>query len=122
MKAATSGPPRQLPIQGELSGYMIKHGAGLLESLSIKHGQIHTMLHVSMALEDPVKITTLRVTNKGSTKRQLTITSYVEWVLGVSRDLTQQYVHTSFDQESMIACSARISSISNMRIRSVSSR
>jgi cyclic beta-1,2-glucan synthetase len=85
------------PIR-EMSAYVIKHGLGY-SSFEHEHGQIRTMLHVSMALNDPVKITTLRVTNTGTTKRRLTITSYVEWVLGVSRDLTQQYVRTSFDQE-----------------------
>ena len=86
------------PIR-EMSEYIIKHGTGY-SIFEHQHDVIHTALRVAMALEDPVKVTTMRVTNTGTTRKQLTVISYVEWVLGVSRDLTQQYVHTSFDKES----------------------
>jgi cyclic beta-1,2-glucan synthetase len=52
-----------------------------------------------MAEQDPVKIGIVRITNTGSMPKRITVTSYVEWVLGVSRDLTQQYVRTTFDKE-----------------------
>ncbi|HWG34028.1 MAG TPA: protein ndvB, partial [Gemmatimonadaceae bacterium] len=41
----------------------------------------------------------LRITNNGRSPKRITVTSYVEWVLGVSRDLTQQHVYTSYDTD-----------------------
>lgn len=53
-----------------------------------------------MATDEPVKISTLQITNNGRSPKRVTVTSYVEWVLGVSRDLTQQHVYTSYDASS----------------------
>jgi cyclic beta-1,2-glucan synthetase len=86
------------PIR-EMSEYVIKHGTGY-SIFEHQHDMVHTILRVGMATEDPVKISILTVTNMAATRKRLTITSYVEWVLGVSRDVTQQYIHTSFDKES----------------------
>jgi len=85
------------PIR-EMTEYRVKHGVGY-SVFEHQHDTVRTTLHVAMAENDPVKISRLRITNVGDTPKRLTITSYVEWVLGVSRDLTQQYVRTSFDPE-----------------------
>ena len=85
------------PIR-EMTEYVIKHGTGY-SVFEHQHDDVRTELRIAVAAEDPVKITTLRIVNTGTTPKRLTITSYVEWVLGVSRDLTQQYVRTSFDAE-----------------------
>jgi cyclic beta-1,2-glucan synthetase len=89
---ATPAPTR------EMTEYVVRHGAGY-SVFEHQHDAIRTSLHVSMAEHDPVKINRLRITNTGKSEKRLTITSYVEWVLGVSRDVTQQYVRTSFDEE-----------------------
>ncbi len=86
------------PIR-ELTEYVVKHGLGY-SIFEHQHNNIHTSLKVTMAKDDPVKISTIRIRNMGNSVKRLTITSYVEWVLGVSRDQTQQYIRTSFDQES----------------------
>lgn len=82
----------------ELSEYVVKHGTGY-SVFEHQHGDIHTSLTMATATDDPVKISTLNITNTGRSPKRLTVTCYVEWVLGVSRDLTQQYIHTSFDAD-----------------------
>ena len=44
-----------------------------------------------------VKISRLRLTNERTAARRLTLTSYVEWVLGAVREHTQHQVHTRID-------------------------
>ena len=58
-----------------------------------------------MDQNDPVKISVLTLRNEGKTRRKLTLTWYLEWVLGVSREQTQYQVRTSFDEstQSMFA-------------------
>lgn len=85
------------PIR-EMTEYVVKHGTGY-SVFEHQHGDIHTSLRMAMATNDPVKITTINITNSGRSPKRLTVTCYVEWVLGVSRDLTQQHIHTSFDAE-----------------------
>jgi cyclic beta-1,2-glucan synthetase len=85
------------PIR-EMTPYVVKHGHGY-SIFEHDHSDVHTAHEVGMATDDPVKISTVRITNNGRSPKRITVTSYVEWVLGVSRDLTQQYVHTSYDTQ-----------------------
>jgi cyclic beta-1,2-glucan synthetase len=85
------------PIR-EVTEYVVKHGIGY-SIFEHKHGDVQTSHRIAMAEQDPVKIGIVRITNTGSMPKRITVTSYVEWVLGVSRDLTQQYVRTTFDKE-----------------------
>jgi cyclic beta-1,2-glucan synthetase len=85
------------PIR-EMTEYVVKHGTGY-SVFEHQHGDIRTELTIAMAADDPVKISMLHITNTGRSPKRLTITSYVEWVLGVSRDTTQQHIHTSFDRD-----------------------
>jgi cyclic beta-1,2-glucan synthetase len=52
-----------------------------------------------------VKISILTLRNTGVTRKRLTLTWYLEWVLGLSREQTQYQVRTSFDEstQSMFA-------------------
>jgi cyclic beta-1,2-glucan synthetase len=86
------------PIR-EMTEYVVKHGAGY-SIFEHAHDDLHTSVKIAMATDDPVKISTLRITNTGRSPKRVTVTSYVEWVLGVSRDLTQQHVYTTYDAES----------------------
>ncbi len=85
------------PIR-EMTEYIVKHGAGY-SVFEHQHADVHTSLKIAMATDDPVKISTLKITNTGRSPKRVTVTSYVEWVLGVSRDLTQQHVYTSYDAQ-----------------------
>ena len=85
------------PIR-EMTEYVVKHGAGY-SIFDHQHADIHTSVKIAMATDDPVKVSVLRITNNGRSPKRITVTSYVEWVLGVSRDLTQQHVYTSYDTD-----------------------
>lgn len=76
--------------------YTVKHGAGYSIFEHEQHG-VETSLRMGMPELDPVKIQVLRLTNSGTVVRRLTITSYVEWVLGVDREKTQEHVRTAMD-------------------------
>jgi len=86
-------------IARDSAKYTVRHGAGFTTFLH-ERGGITTELTVSMAPSDPVKITRLRVTNRGDRSASLVLTSFVEWALGVMREHTQHQIVTSFDRES----------------------
>jgi cyclic beta-1,2-glucan synthetase len=50
-------------------------------------------------LEDPLKISRLKIINRSDETRQLSITHYVEWVLGNQRSRTASFIVTEIDAE-----------------------
>ena len=52
-----------------------------------------------MPLDDPVKISRLTLRNTGGRARQLSVTAYVEWVLGPSRSASALALDTEIDPE-----------------------
>jgi cyclic beta-1,2-glucan synthetase len=76
--------------------YVVRHGAAFT-TFEHEHGGIATKLTLGVAPEDPVKLSLLEVTNRGTKPRKLTVTSYVEWTLGVLREHTRHQVLTSYD-------------------------
>ncbi len=83
------------PVRSDLP-YVVEHGAGFSEFTHERAG-IATKLTLGMAGNDAVKLSVLEVTNHDSRDRRLTLTSYVEWTLGVLREQTQHRVRTRFD-------------------------
>jgi cyclic beta-1,2-glucan synthetase len=90
--------PTPAPIREE-SLYRVRHGAGY-SVFDHQHGDIQSSLRIGLPENDSVKISVLTLTNSGATRKRLTITPYVEWVLGVQRDQTQHRVRTAFDRDS----------------------
>src|ERR1019366_2091840 len=84
--------PTPEPIR-EASPYNVRHGAGY-SIFDHKHEEIETNLRMGLPEKDPVKVQILSITNRGKRTRKLTVTSYVEWVLGVDREKTQSHVRT----------------------------
>ncbi|MFL5561875.1 MAG: GH36-type glycosyl hydrolase domain-containing protein, partial [Gemmatimonadaceae bacterium] len=76
--------------------YVARHTAGASSFEHVRDG-IATQLTVGIDQHDAVKISTLRITNRGDRVRHLTLTSYTEWTLGVTREHSQHQVTTSFD-------------------------
>ncbi len=64
-----------------------------------QRGDLSTCLVMGMAGEDPVKVSLLRIRNGGDRRRRLSVTAYVEWALGVSREVTQNRLHVEYDAE-----------------------
>ncbi len=92
-----------LPIR-EASPYRVRHGAGY-SVFDHDHDGVSTSLRLGVDQSDPVKISVLTLRNNGKARKKLTLTWYLEWVLGVARDQTQHHVRTSFDEgtQSMLA-------------------
>ncbi len=70
-----------LPIRETDSAYTVRHGFGYTRCEHTSHGIALELLQF-VPLEDPLKISRLKVTNCSSEARDLSITHYVDWVLG----------------------------------------
>ena len=90
--------PTALPVREETSPYVIRHGQGYTRFAHVSHGVALELLQL-VPLDDPVKISRLTLTNESGRPRRLSVTAYVEWVLGVSRSLASPLVVTEIDTE-----------------------
>jgi cyclic beta-1,2-glucan synthetase len=79
--------------------YLIRHGAGYSIFEHHSHG-LKQELRLFVARDAPVKVIQLRLENVWERGRRITATFYTEWVLGVARDASQQYVVPEFDNDS----------------------
>jgi cyclic beta-1,2-glucan synthetase len=88
------------PIR-EPTPYTVKHGAGYSVFEHVRDN-IFTELRVGMPETDPVRISILRIRNDSTSPRSLTVTSYAEWVLGVDREKTHEFVRTEMAEENRV--------------------
>ena len=89
--------PTPLPVRTP-EPYVIRHGKGRVRFEHETHGIAH-QLDWFIPAEDPVRVCRLKLTNTGDRARSLSVTQFVEWVLGDSRSRAQQLVVTWFDAE-----------------------
>jgi len=87
-----------LPIRNDASRYIARHGQGYSRFEHVSHGIALDLLQF-VPLDDPVKISRLKIKNVSGRRRRLSITAYVEWVLGPSRTACAPYVVTEIDPE-----------------------
>ena len=87
--------PTPLPCR-EPSPYLVRHGAGYSTFEHNSHG-LAQRLRLFAAQDAPVKIVQLRLENTRTHSRRITATFYAEWVLGVTRDISQQYIVSEYD-------------------------
>lgn len=78
--------------------YRVRHGFGYSVFLH-EEENIEQKLTVFTPVDRDVKLWELQLTNTSAEMRYLSINYYVEWVLGVERDLTGPYIVTSYDNE-----------------------
>ncbi len=90
--------PTALPIRVEEASYISRFGHGYVRFQHRSNG-IESDLVQFVASEDPVKISRLRLINRSSHTRRISITAYVEWVLGFSRTVNAPFVVTEVDSE-----------------------
>ena len=88
--------PTALPIR-DRDPYFARHGPGFSEFEHTSRG-IALHLHQTVPLEDPVKLSRLRLRNESGRRRRLSVTAYVEWVLGPSRSGPVMQVVTERDE------------------------
>jgi cyclic beta-1,2-glucan synthetase len=83
--------------------YRVRHRAGC-SVFEHNHAGIEQLLSVfvpnAATQADPVKVCLLRLVNRSSSVRRLSVFSYVEWVLGTTREETQMHVRCSVDSTS----------------------
>ena len=90
--------PTALPIRDEGGSYVARHGQGYSRFEHTAHG-IGLDLLQYVPLDDPIKISRLTIRNHSTQYRRLSVTAYVEWVLGISRDASAQFVVTESDPD-----------------------
>jgi cyclic beta-1,2-glucan synthetase len=87
--------PTALPIREE-TAYVARHGQGYSRFEHESHEVLLT-LTVHADLADPIKVSRLAVENRSARRRTLSVTAYVEWVLGVTRSDAPRHVVSTFD-------------------------
>jgi len=88
--------PTALPIRNPAARYTVRHGQGFSRFETSAHG-IELSLTQYVPVDDPIKISVLRITNVSGRPRSLSITAYAEWVLGQNRSASAPFVTTEVD-------------------------
>ena len=90
-----------LPIRERSSVYVVRHGFGYTRSEHTSHG-ISLTLTQFVPLEDPIKISRLKIRNASDEPRQLSVTHYLDWVLGNQNNRAAPFIVTSVDSASRV--------------------
>jgi cyclic beta-1,2-glucan synthetase len=87
--------PTASPIRDQ-TGYVARHGFGYSRFEHL-HGDIASNLLQYVPLQDSIKISRLTLVNHSDRRRKLSVTAYVEWVLGGARSLSAPFLITRID-------------------------
>ncbi|MGB8840181.1 MAG: glucoamylase family protein [Aliidongia sp.] len=90
--------PTALPMREINASYSVRHGQGYSQFDHVSHG-ISLKLLQYVPVNDSIKISRLKITNRSGRARYLSITAYVEWVLGQARSVTAPFVVTEINPE-----------------------
>jgi cyclic beta-1,2-glucan synthetase len=90
--------PTALPIREKSALYSAHHGQGYSRFEHVSHGIALELLQF-VPVDDPIKISRLKITNRSGRERHLSVTAYVEWVLGANRTATIPFVLTEIDAQ-----------------------
>ena len=82
---------------GADAAYRVRHGAGVTSFVHRGHGLEQT-LTLFVDPEEPVKLMTLQLRDRWERPRRVTVTAYVEWVLGVLRARAAPFVVPDYDE------------------------
>jgi cyclic beta-1,2-glucan synthetase len=88
--------PTASPIREHGAHYRARHGQGYSRFEHSSHG-IDLELTVYVPMGDPIKISRLKIRDTSHEARRLSVTAYIEWVLGTSRAATAPSIVTSID-------------------------
>jgi cyclic beta-1,2-glucan synthetase len=88
--------PTALPIRETASPYHVRHGQGYSRFEHVSRG-ISLDLVQFVPVDDSIKISRLKIANQSRRPRILSVTAYVEWVLGTSREAAAPFVVTEID-------------------------
>jgi cyclic beta-1,2-glucan synthetase len=88
--------PTSAPIRIEHATYVARHGQGY-SRFHLDYAGIECDWLQFVSWDDPIKLSRLTLVNHSSRTRRLSITAYVEWVLGTARARSAPYVVTERD-------------------------
>ncbi|MES1196533.1 MAG: glycosyl transferase, partial [Steroidobacter sp.] len=88
--------PTIAPIRDAAAPYYARHGQGYSCFEHDAHG-IALELLMYVPLNDSIKICRLKIKNTSTRRRHLSITAYVEWVLGTTRGASAPFIVTEMD-------------------------
>jgi len=88
--------PTAAPMRDAAAPYIARHGQGYSRFEHNGHGVALELLQ-TVPLADPIKISRLTIRNTTTRARRLTVTAYVEWVLGPSRGASALSIVTEID-------------------------
>ncbi len=80
-----------LPIRQPSASYVVHHGFGYTRFEHLSHG-IALDLTMFVPLADPVKISRMKLANRSESARRLSVTHYVDWILGNQRSRTAPFI------------------------------
>lgn len=87
--------------------YRVRHGFGYSRFLH-EEALISQELTVFTPLDESLKLWSLTLTNRSDKVKYLSLTYYVEWVLGTQGEQTNPYILTSYNNEHECLCSKNI--------------
>jgi cyclic beta-1,2-glucan synthetase len=93
--------PTPAPVREE-TAYRARHGAGYSVFEHNSHGteqELTVFVPMDENGGEPIKLQRLRLRNDSSRHRRLSVTYYVEWTLGESRESSQMHVVTHWDND-----------------------
>ena len=90
--------PTALPVRAHGS-YVTRHGFGY-SVFEHREDAIDTTLTTFVALDAPIKYSVIKLRNASNVPRKLSVTGYVEWVLGDLRAKQSMHVVTELDASS----------------------
>ena len=85
-----------LPIREPSSAYVIRHGFGYTRFEHTSHGIALDLLQF-VPLEDSIKVSRLKLANHSPDTRRLSVTHYLDWVLGNQRSKTASFIVTEIE-------------------------
>ena len=90
--------PTAAPVREASGTYVARHGRGYSRFEHTSRGISANLLQY-VPVEGSIKISRLRLVNESNLTRHLSVTAFVEWVLGSSRSATLAFVETETDAQ-----------------------
>jgi cyclic beta-1,2-glucan synthetase len=90
--------PTAAPIREDGTPYVARHGQGY-SVFEHSSGGVALELTQYVPVDDSIKISRLKIRNLTARPRRLSVTAYVEWVLGTARGASAPFVVTEVDTD-----------------------
>jgi cyclic beta-1,2-glucan synthetase len=85
-----------LPIRDDAVTYVARHGRGYSRFMHTAH-EIAIDLRQFVPIDDPIKISRLKLHNRSKRVRNLCVTGYVQWILAASHQPSAAFITTEID-------------------------